>query len=231
MCGRFTLRTSANEVADVFEVPAPIQLTFRFNIAPTQDIAAVRLDDAGARELVMLRWGLIPSWAKDASMGNTTVNARADSVASKPAFRAAFKRRRCLIVADGFYEWQKSADSKHKQPYYMTLENGLFGIAGLWEGWDGPDGRVESCTLITTDANSLMAPIHDRMPVILPRETWPLWLDTAVQDADVLTGLLQPLPAERMRATPVSTLVNSSRNEHPDCIRPIEPPAKQQALF
>ena len=232
MCGRFTLRTSPGEVAEVFEVAGPVQLTLRYNIAPTQSIAAVRQTEAGARELALLRWGLIPSWAKDASIGSSLCNARAEGIATKPAFRAAFKRRRCLIPADGFYEWQKFAASpKQKQPYYITLDEGLFAFAGLWEFWKGPEGGVESCTLITTDPNELMAPIHDRMPVILPRAVWPVWLDAAVEEPDVLTSLLQPYPAERMRATPVSTLVNSAKNEHPDCIRPVEKPSRQQDLF
>ena len=232
MCGRFTLRTSPREVAELFEVPGPVQLTLRYNIAPTQSIAAVRQSEAGVRELATLRWGLIPSWAKDASLGGSLCNARAEGISTKPAFRSAFKKRRCLIPADGFYEWQKlDASGRKKQPYYITLEEGLFAFAGLWEFWKSPDGGVESCTLITTEPNELMTPIHDRMPVILPRAAWPLWLDPAVQEPDVLTGLLQPYPAERMRVTPVSTLVNSARNEHPDCLRPVETPSRQRELF
>jgi putative SOS response-associated peptidase YedK len=232
MCGRFTLRTSPQEVAEVFELPEPVQLTFRYNIAPTQTIAAVRQTEEGVRELAMLRWGLVPSWAKDPSIGSSLCNARADGIATKPAFRSGFKRRRCLIPADGFYEWQKRQDTpKQKQPYYITVEEGLFAFAGLWELWKGPDGPLESCTLITTGANELMAPIHDRMPVILPRALWAMWLDPSVQEPAALNEFLQPYPAERMRATPVSTLVNSSRNEHPDCIRPVEKPSRQQELF
>lgn len=167
MCGRFTLRVPAAELVEIFRLLRRPDVQPRYNIAPTQPVAVVRRIDRG-RELSMLRWGLVPSWAKDPKIGARMINARAETVATKPAFRTALRRRRCLVPADGFYEWAKSAGGT-KQPHYITRRDGRpFAFAGLWESWDGPDGSsIESCTIVTTEANDLVGRIHDRMPVIL----------------------------------------------------------------
>ncbi len=224
MCGRFTLRASASVVAEhfaIFELPpfAP-----RFNIAPSQPVAVVRLAPGGGeptRELVWPRWGLIPSWAKDPAIGNRMINARAETVAEKPAFRGAFRRRRCLLPADGFYEWQ--GRGRGKQPYFIRLrDEGLFGFAGLWEHWEGPDhSAVESCTLLTTEPNDLIRQIHDRMPVILSPEDYACWLDPSVEEAGQLLSLLRSFPSDAMTAHPVDTLVNSPANDDPQCVEPV----------
>jgi putative SOS response-associated peptidase YedK len=223
MCGRFTLRAPASVVAEqfaLFEVPpfAP-----RFNIAPSQPVPVVRLTPGRAgngRELVWLRWGLIPAWAKDAAIGNRLINARAETVAEKPAFLSALRRRRCLVAADGFYEWQRTG--QRKQPYFIRLRDDRpFAFAGLWESWEGPDSsQLESCTLLTTEANELMRPIHDRMPVILPADGYRAWLDPTVEQPEQLLPLLRPYPAEELTAEAVSTFVNSPAHEGPECIAP-----------
>ncbi|MFH1923901.1 MAG: SOS response-associated peptidase [Planctomycetota bacterium] len=224
MCGRFTLRAPASVVAaqfGLFEMPpfAP-----RFNVAPTQPVAVVRCafdEPKPRRELAWLRWGLIPSWAKDPAIGNRMINARAETVAEKPAYRAAFRQRRCLVVADGFYEWQRLG--ARKQPYFIRMRDDRpFAFAGLWESWQGPEqGPVESCTLLTTEPNELLEPIHNRMPVILAADDYQQWLDPAVRKPEMLEPLLRPFPAERMIADPVSTYVNSPTRDDPRCIDPI----------
>jgi putative SOS response-associated peptidase YedK len=234
MCGRFTLRAPASVIAEsfaLFEVPdfAP-----RYNIAPSQLVAVVRdaevLSDSGEkpapqsggrRELVFLRWGLIPSWTKDPAIGNRMINARAETVAEKPAFRAAFRRRRCLVAADGFYEWQQTG--KQKQPYFIRMRDDRpFGFAGLWESWEGADhSAIESCTLLTTEANDLMRPIHDRMPVIVAPNHYARWLDPSNAEPKQLMPLLAPYPSEAMTAFAVSTLVNSPTSDEPRCIEPV----------
>jgi putative SOS response-associated peptidase YedK len=222
MCGRFTLRTTRKELADFFGVLFP-DLPPRYNIAPTQEVPAIRAAAAG-RELVNLRWGLMPSWAKDKKVGARLINARADTVADKPSFRSAFKSRRCLIPADGFYEWQKAGAKK--QPYYVTLRTGgPFAFAGLWERWHGGDGEgdVQSCSIVTTDANELMRPLHDRMPAILDPSDYAAWLDPTPRPKEELLALLRPFPSEAMQAVPVSTTVNNPRNQGPRCIEPLKP--------
>jgi putative SOS response-associated peptidase YedK len=222
MCGRFTLRAPASVVAEQFgllEVPA---FAARFNVAPSQPVAVVRLAperSAAQRELVWLRWGLIPSWAKDASIGNRMINARAETVGEKPAYRAALRRRRCLVVADGFYEWQRI--DKRKQPYFIRMRDDRpFAFAGLWEAWEGADSSaIESCTLLTTDANEVVEPIHDRMPVILPSHAYETWLDPS-RDVQQVLPLLKPYPNEPMVAYPVSTAVNSPTVDDPRCVEP-----------
>jgi putative SOS response-associated peptidase YedK len=219
MCGRFTLRTSAAEVAKTFQLQSTLfDLAPRYNIAPTQQIAAVRANaETEARELVFLRWGLVPSWADDLAIGNRMINARAETLAEKPSFRKAFSARRCLIVADGFYEWQKQGAKK--QPYYIGMKDQRpFAFAGIWERNNRTGSEIETCTIITTTANDLMAPLHDRMPVILPASSYDLWLDVAVQEVERLTPLLQSYPSNEMQAVPVSTLVNNPRNESPECL-------------
>ncbi|WP_169979833.1 SOS response-associated peptidase [Tautonia rosea] len=221
MCGRFTLSSSPERIAQAFELPDPLPFDASYNIAPTQPVAAVRRDpDSGARRCDLMRWGLVPSWAKDPSIGNRMINARAETVAEKPAFRHAFRRKRCLVIADGFYEWKR--EGSRKQAYFIRLKDGSpFGFAGLWDYWEGPDGAFESCSIITTEPNALMEPIHDRMPVIVANDAYGLWLSQEVQEPERLEPLLVPFPAEAMEAWPVSTMVNRPANNRPECIRPL----------
>lgn len=224
MCGRFTLRTPTDRLVEIFALNEALDLPLRFNIAPTQDLAAIRGDEDDQRHFCLLRWGLVPSWAKDPSIGNRMINARAESVAEKPAFRAAFRRRRCLVPADGYYEWQKQGQKK--QPFYIHRRDDLpFAFAGLWENWSGTQPPLESCTLITTDANELTRPIHDRMPVIIAPENYREWLDPRNNDVQRLQALLRPYAEDELQADPVSTYVNNPRNEGPQCI------AVQKDLF
>lgn len=222
MCGRYTNRLTWSEIVRLYRITSrqpALNLQPRYNIAPTQSVAAVRLGTDG-RELAMLRWGLVPSWAKDIAIGSRMINARAETLAEKPSFRSAFKSRRCLIVADGFYEWQPQPKGP-KQPYLIGLKDGEpFAFAGLWERWEkAPDGQpVESCTVVTTEANDLVRPIHDRMPVILAHEDYDTWLDASRNSPDVVGKLLRPFPSDRMEAVPVSTRVNSVRNDDPACL-------------
>jgi len=223
MCGRFTLRSSPQAVAEAFCLSeTPALLPPHFNIAPGQPVAVVRLKpQAEGRELAYLRWGLIPAWADDPSIGDRLANARSETAATKPSFRRAFRSRRCLMVADGFYEWQRT--NGRKQPYFVGLQsNRPFGLAGLWERWEKGGEPVESCTILTTDANELMQPIHERMPVILPPEQYDLWLDPRCQDNEKLAKLLRPFPSEKMPAYRVSTLVNDPHHDVPACIEPLK---------
>jgi putative SOS response-associated peptidase YedK len=216
MCGRFTLRTPSNVLVTQFQLAVDPQLPLRFNIAPTQPVAVVRQTSADSpRELAMLHWGLIPSWAKDPKMGARMINARAETVAEKPSFRAAFRRRRCLVLADGYYEWQ-STGGRSKQPYYIRRrDDAPFAMAGLWEHWPKGDPPIESCTVITTAANDLTRPIHDRMPVILNEADYARWLDPELEDAG---ALLMPQEEGTLRADCVSTHVNRPANDDPRCI-------------
>lgn len=226
MCGRYTLKSDAAKLAEVFDARVEVALEPRYNIAPTQPVPVVRVFDeggaAGPRRLGLVRWGLVPSWADDVSIGNRMINARAETVASRPAFRAAVRYRRCLLPADGFYEWKK-LDGRRKQPHLVRMaDEEPFAMAGLWEHWQDASGNeLESCCVLTTAANEMMASIHDRMPVVLDRSDYALWLDPRVQDAQRVTPLLRPYPAERMMAIPVSTHVNNPRNEDPACVEPI----------
>ena len=219
MCGRYTLRTPVETLAERFEIDdAPSSIAANYNVAPTQGVATVLVED-GKRKLEMLHWGLIPSWADDPSMGNKMINARAETVAEKPSFRKAFRNHRCLVLADGFYEWQKGANGK--QPYYIRMEDDSpFAFAGLWESWQ--NGReIRSATIITTDANDVVTPIHNRMPVILHPEDYGLWLDPDFDEKEPLTTLLKPYPAEAMEAYPVSRSVNSPSNNEPSIIESV----------
>ncbi len=220
MCGRYTLTESPRRVAEHFRLRVGSDLLPRYNVAPSQPVAAVREGDQG-RELVMLRWGLIPHWAKDTRIGYSLINARAETVAEKPAYRAAFRKRRCLIPASGFLEWAKLG--RVKQPYHFRRrDGGPIAFAGLWECWESPDGElVESCSIITTEANGLVAPLHDRMPVLIDPADFDLWLDPACQRAEDLAPLLRPYPAEAMEAVAVSPLVNSPKNDDPECLAPV----------
>ncbi|WP_138498841.1 SOS response-associated peptidase [Nostoc sp. PA-18-2419] len=222
MCGRFTLNQSAEALAKVFDVQQLPDLPTGYNIAPTQIVATVLQNpESKKREFQQLHWGLIPSWAKDPGMGAKLINARAETVAEKPAFRSAFKHRRCLVLADGFYEWQRQQGKK--QPFYFRLQDGQpFGFAGLWEKWHSPaNEEIISCTILTTAANELLQSIHERMPVILEPQDYELWLDSQQQTPQTLQQLLRPYPAPAMTAYPVSTLVNNSRHHSPECIKPI----------
>ena len=185
-------------------------------------VRTVIRQDGKSRQLSLMRWGLVPTWSKDPKAGPPLINARSETIATKPSFRTAFKRRRCLIPADGFYEWQKKADSKTKIPHYIRMaKDRAFAFAGLWETWHGTDGSaLDSCTIVTTEANDLMRPLHDRMPVILPEESFAQWLDPKNENVPELEALLRPYSAVEMTAFPISTLVNSPRNERPECILP-----------
>ncbi len=222
MCGRFSQSISATAIADAFRV-APIDIPPHYNVAPSQTVAAVvRLPDAD-RQLQLLQWGLIPSWAKDPTIGYKTINARAETAAQKPSFRSAFRHRRCLIPADGFYEWQHAADRKsNKQPYFISLqERQPFAFAGLYERWENPAGDIlETCTILTTTANEIVSPIHDRMPVILAPDEYELWLEPGSK-LDPLQALLDPYPAAAMQVYPVSTLVNSPKHDSAECQQPL----------
>jgi putative SOS response-associated peptidase YedK len=220
MCGRFTMATPGNTIAEIFELAEVPQLAPRYNIAPTQAVAAVRVDTAGRRELAMLHWGLIPSWAKEAAMGVRMINARAETLAEKPAFRVPFRQRRCLIVADGFFEWRKL--EVHKQPYFICLrDRSPFAFAGLWEHWAPPGVEaVESCTIITTTPNELVEPLHDRMPAILGRDDYERWLDPTSRETERLQTLLRPYPGSLMMVHSVGLRINNPGFDDPSCIAP-----------
>jgi putative SOS response-associated peptidase YedK len=219
MCGRYTLASPTERLAEEFGVDASsIELSPNYNVAPTQGVAAV-LEEGGQRRLEVLRWGLIPPWADDPGIGSRMINARSETAPGKPSFRRAFRERRCLIPADGFYEWQRTNGAK--QPYYIHMEDGRpFAFAGLWESWSkGGEGEVRTCTILTTGANALVGEVHDRMPVILAHDAYDVWLDPA-SERDELTGLLAPYPEDEMEAYPVSRFVNSPSNNDPRCIEP-----------
>nr|BBH89530.1 DUF159 family protein [Thermosporothrix sp. COM3] len=222
MCGRFTLTRDANAIARAFQatVPASFQNSARFNIAPTQNIVTVMQN--GERHLDMLRWGLVPSWAKDLSIGSRMINARAETLAEKPSFKRLLGHKRCLIVADGFYEWKKEA--KTKTPMYITLKDqDIFAFAGLWDAWKNPDGEIiRTCTIITTDANEFMNPIHNRMPAILTPEERDIWLDPTIHEAGPLLSLLKPYASDEMAAHPVSRQVNNPAYDSPELIATVQ---------
>ena len=227
MCGRFTLHTDPAVLAKLFGLDVVPYLEPRYNIAPTQPVAIVRLDRSGERrEWTHVHWGLVPSWSKDPTIGARMINARAETAAEKPSYRAAFRRRRCLAPADGFYEWQRRG--KQKQPFYITVDGGApFAFAGLWEHWEGSDGSVlESCTLLTTEPSEALASVHNRMPVILHAEDYNLWLgdgaDIGPSEQSSLFHLLRPFEAEAMTLTPVSPYVSNPRNEGRQCVEPAQ---------
>jgi putative SOS response-associated peptidase YedK len=232
MCGRFTLHASPEQIATQFDVAEPERLADRYNIAPTQPVGIVRLDRSGAeREWALVHWGLIPSWSKDPNIGGKMINARGETVAEKPSFRAALRRRRCLVPADGFYEWKRTGS--RKQPYYIRMKSTEpFAFAGLWELWTGPDGsELQSCTVLTTGPNELMEAIHDRMPVILAPENYEDWLgngkDADAREVERLQHLIRPFDADLMEAFPVSTKVNSPLYEGASLIEPMEAISKE----
>lgn len=222
MCGRFTLTIDPDHLQEAFPwAVVPNDLSPRFNIAPSQPVAVI--PNTGDNVVSMYKWGLIPSWSKDPTVGDRMINARAETLSEKPSFRNAYRRRRCLILADGFYEWKQISGMKSKQPVYIRLiNNHPFAFAGLWELWKSLDGsEIRSCTIITTQPNSLLEQIHNRMPVILPPEVYDQWLTPEDRPAIQLNDLLTPYPADEMTAYPVSKLVNSPQYESPDLINPV----------
>ena len=222
MCGRFTLTADPSELKDAFpDITIPTEITARYNIAPSQPIAVI--PNTGENKLDFFVWGLIPFWAKDPKIGNRMINARSETLAEKPSFKNAYRRRRCLIPANGFYEWRKVPGSKVKIPTYIRLISGKpFAFAGLWENWNSPNGsQILSCTIITTQPNDLVERIHNRMPVILPQEAYTRWLTPSELPPTALNDLLVPYPADEMEAFPVSRTVNSPSNDSPACIQPV----------
>jgi len=219
MCGRYTLTANLSALQETFPwLGFPPELLPRYNIAPSQPVAVVPND--GKNLVDFFVWGLIPSWAKDPAIGNHMINARAETLSQKPSFRSAFKYRRCLILTDGFFEWKR--EGKSKTPMYIRMKSGHpFAFAGLWEIWHSPDGsEIRSCAIITTEPNTLLGEIHNRMPVILPQDAFSLWLDPAAQDSGTLSNLLKPYPAREMVAFPVSRLVNNPNSDIPEIILP-----------
>lgn len=222
MCGRFTLRTPAAILAELFQLAEIPSWTPRYNIAPSQLAATVvRTPEHLDRQFRAGRWGLIPAWAKNPGIGSRMINAQAETASTKPAFRAAFRRRRCLVLADGFYEWQRL--ERRKQPFYIRMrDSSPFAFAGLWEHWKGPDGTgIDSCTLLTTDPNDLLRPLHHRMPVILDPQDYDLWLDPGIQESERLQPLLRPYASEELMAFPVSTRVNNPAYDAQECLEPV----------
>ena len=222
MCGRYTLKTNSQELSNLFGLSEELEIEPRYNIAPTQQIPVVVEETSPeSRTLEMMHWGLIPSWADDPSIGPRMINARAETVSEKPSYRSAFKRRRCLIPADGFYEWAKEPGGK--QPYHLRLKSGdPFAFAGLWESWsmDGVE-EIRSATIITTEPNEVASEVHNRMPVILPPDLYDVWLDPENDDREELLSMLAPYPAEEMEAYPVSRDVNRPANDHPRVLEPV----------
>jgi putative SOS response-associated peptidase YedK len=221
MCGRFTRKENLQHLAELLGLKSIPSLVPRYNIAPSQLVACVRTNlDTLDREWVELKWGLVPPWAKDASMGNKLINARGETVAEKPSFRKAFTQQRCLVLADGFYEWKR--EGKSKQPYYIRFKDHRpFAFAGIWERWERQDPAIESCSLITIGPNAVMEPIHHRMPVILATTQYAEWLDASLQDTERLNTLLRPFPPAEMEAYPVSLMVNNPSNDQPECVMPL----------
>jgi putative SOS response-associated peptidase YedK len=221
MCGRFSLGSTIR-VGQLFNLPNWPETPPRYNIAPSQEVAAViRNRETGGWEFRPFRWGLVPSWARDPAIGNRMINARSETAATKPALRKPLRERRCLILADGFYEWKR--EGSRKQPYYIKLRDGEpFAFAGLWDRWHPADGEpLETCTILTTTPNELVQTIHDRMPVILPSSAYDPWLDPAVREVESLQALLVPYTAAEMIAFPVSTQVNNPANDTPACMAPL----------
>lgn len=229
MCGRFTRNREMFELERRFGLKSQERtLARRFNLAPGQQVEVIV--SKSTLKLTPMQWGLIPHWSKDPKTGFKAINARAETLTQKPSFKGPLKNRRCLIPADGFYEWQSLGKGRPKTPFYYTLSTGgLFGLAGLWDQWQGPEGEIlETFTIITTEANPLVAKVHPRMPVILPRHLEREWLDPNQRDSDYLVSFLQPYPEAKIKVHPVSGLVNSVKNDSPACIEPVE---QQKNLF
>ena len=220
MCGRYTVIANPEALRALFGYAEQPNFPPRYNIAPTQPIAIVRLVD-GQRRFALVRWGLLPSWVKDPKTFTLLINARGETVCDKPAYRAAMKRRRCLIPADGFYEWQKAGD--RKRPFYVHAKSGEpLAFAGLWETWQGPNGEeLETAAIVTTAANGTLKPIHERMPVIVPREAFDLWLNCTDVDAKTAEALIAPAPEGLLEAYEISTAVNRTANDNPKLLEPV----------
>ena len=221
MCGRFTLTVDPGELQEKLgSYTFPKKFSPRFNIAPTQPVLVIPNNDRFKADFFV--WGLIPMWAKDPSIGSRLINARGETIAEKPSFRGSLKYKRCLVLADGFYEWKAQHGKRTKTPFFIHMKDRQpFAFAGLWDTWNSPDGStIKSCTLITTDPNELMEMIHDRMPVILHPRDYATWLDPSPLTPDQLLPLIKPFPAEVMDAYPVSTLVNKASNESPELVVP-----------
>jgi putative SOS response-associated peptidase YedK len=233
MCGRYRLSRRKQVVAEYFDsVSGEEDWSPRYNIAPTQPVPVIRQNPREPiRELSLMRWGLIPSWAKDPSVAASTINARSETVTTKPAFRDPIRFRRCLIPADGFYEWQRTA--KTKQPYCFEINDGeLFAFAGLWDGWKDASGNwIKTCSILTTTPNAVTSAVHDRMPVILDPTSYDLWLDPGMRDLTTALELLKPCDARLMRSYPVSARVNNVANDDEECSRPVELAEAQNRLF
>jgi putative SOS response-associated peptidase YedK len=235
MCGRYRLSRRKQLVEEYFgAVSEDSEWNPRYNVAPSQPVPTIRQDARECvRKLSTMRWGLIPSWAKDPSIGYKTINARTETVSTTASFREPFRSQRCLVPADGFYEWKR--EGKAKQPYCFEVHDGeLFAFAGLWDRWANPQGEIiESCTILTTTPNLLLADIHDRMPVILDADNYDLWLDQAFRDTGSLSGMLKPFDAALMNRYPVSTRINQVQNDDADCAKPLdqEPSPAQSLLF
>lgn len=233
MCGRYTLSTPGEELSEVFGLSEGVEFEPRFNIAPSQMAPIVKEDEEGNRAMQMSRWGLVPYWAKDISIGDRLINARAETVGEKPAYRDSFERRRCLVLADGFYEWRRQG--RHKQPFYFSRGSGApFAMAGLWDRWRHGDEPIESFTVVTTDANSEVAEIHDRMPVVLDEAGWARWLDPSEAGTAEIRRLLTTAPDGFFDSRPVSTLVNSPANDSSRCVEAVDAsidPDGQSRLF
>jgi putative SOS response-associated peptidase YedK len=223
MCGRFALSPKTKDIEHLVPgIRIEGELKQRFNIAPTQDIACI-LNESPA-ELSYLRWGLIPSWSKDESIGSKMINARSETIHEKPSFRNAFRKRRCLILASGFYEWKKTEGVAKKSPYFIYLRSRMpFAFAGVWESWKKPETgvKINSTSIITTFANELMLGLHDRMPVIIQPDNFDIWLDSSIEDQNELISLLKPYPSDEMGCYAVSDLVNNPRNDAEECLKPL----------
>ncbi len=233
MCGRYRLSRRKEVIAEYFETDFDdLEWEPRYNIAPTQPVLVIRRGaDSPVRQAAIMRWGLIPSWAPDSNIGARTINARSESAADKPSFRDPLRKQRCLVLADAFYEWRRSG--KDKQPFCFEVENGaVFAFAGLWDRWRDPNGRfVESCTILTTTPNELLAGVHDRMPAILSPEFYDRWLEPRTQDMNRVLAMLRPFDSNRMSRYPVSKQVNVVANDDPTCSAPVDLPATSGSLF
>lgn len=220
MCGRYTLKSPIEVLAKEFGITGPLpEIQPSYNVAPGREVAAVITGEDGGRRLEVLKWGLVPSWAKDPGIGYRMINARSETAAEKPSFRKPLKDRRCLILADGFYEWRKMGNGK--QPFHIKMEDEKpFAFAGLWERWERDGEEIRSCTILTTEPNDLLRKVHDRMPVILPPEAQATWLDPEIRDPAPLLPLLAPYPSGAMTVYPVSRAVNSPSNDGPGCVEP-----------
>ena len=234
MCGRYRLTAKERYIAEHFEVPEEeVHWSARYNIAPTQEVAVIRQDKtAPHRNFTLMRWGLVPYWASDTSFGNKAINAMAETVAEKPAFRDAMRKQRCLLPADGFYEWKKLT-LRDKQPFNFSMkDDGLFAFAGLWDRWRSPSGEsLESCAILTTRANELTRDVHDRMPVILQPHDYARWLDPAITDPRRVADLLAPLDGTLMKKYPVGSRVGNPLNDDPECCREVPMRASAPTLF